>query len=172
MGLSNFGVQTGKYVGAALLRSIGGVEPPMFANIELLVLIRSCCRALPILLIPLLVPTGSPGDAAKAAQAEPGAGPPGPEPEPEPVWPPVKGSAAEYEDHQLEPPQWVEVTVVKVDHGCAPPAYIVKLPGGNERSTELSRLRRVGEPGHEPEPEQEHKPELEPEPQRLPESGP
>ena len=46
MGLSNFGVQTGKYVGAALLRSIGGVEPPMFVNIELLVLIRSLQRGL------------------------------------------------------------------------------------------------------------------------------
>ena len=83
---------------------------------------------------------------------------PEPEPEPEPQgvsvhreWPPVKGSAAEYEDRQLEPPQWVEVTVVKVDHECAPPAYTIKLPGGNERGTELSRLRRVGARPSEPE---------------------
>ena len=81
---------------------------------------------------------------------------PGPQPEPQ-EWPPVKGSAAEYEDRQLEPPQWVEVTVVKVDHECAPPAYTIKLPGGNERGTELSRLRRVGgaEEGVPPEPDLE-----------------
>ena len=74
------------------------------------------------------------------------------DPDPKPPWPPVKGSAAEYEDRQLEPPQWVEVTVVKVDHECAPPAYTVKLPGGNERSTEISRLRRVGGEASEPQP--------------------
>ena len=50
----------GKYLGAALLRSLGGVEPPGFQNIELLVFLRSCCRALPIFLIPFLVPDGSP----------------------------------------------------------------------------------------------------------------
>ena len=40
-----------------------GVEPPDFENIRLLVVLRSITRALPILLVPLLVPRGSPSDA-------------------------------------------------------------------------------------------------------------
>jgi hypothetical protein len=60
MGLSNFGGQTGKYLGVVLLASLGGVEAPGFVNIEVLVVVRALCRALPILLIPHLVPLGSP----------------------------------------------------------------------------------------------------------------
>ena len=32
MGLSNFGAQTGKYLGVVLLAVLGGVEPPEFVN--------------------------------------------------------------------------------------------------------------------------------------------
>ena len=71
MGLSNFGAQTGKYLGVVLLAVLGGVEPPEFENIEILVVIRALCRLLPILLIPHLVPLGSPrADAFQSAHKD------------------------------------------------------------------------------------------------------
>jgi hypothetical protein len=71
MGLSNFGAQTGKYLGVVLLSLLGGVEPPEFVNIEILVVIRALCRLLPILLIPHLVPVGSPrADAFQSAHRD------------------------------------------------------------------------------------------------------
>jgi len=60
MGLSNFGSKIGSYMGIGLLHVLGGVHAPHFENLRLLVLIRSLTRALPILLIPYLVPRGTP----------------------------------------------------------------------------------------------------------------
>ena len=81
MSQSNFGAQTGKYLGVVLLAVLvgqttadcclllatewllclqGGVEAPVFHNIEALVITRALCRALPVLMIPYLVPLGSP----------------------------------------------------------------------------------------------------------------
>jgi len=62
MGLSNFGAKMGGYAGIALLSALGGVDSPGFHNLRVLVIIRSLTRALPILLIPFLVPDGSPSD--------------------------------------------------------------------------------------------------------------
>ena len=64
MGLANFGYAAGGYTGTALLYALGGVEPPAFANLRLLVVLRSLARLLPLTFIPLLVPLGSPRDAA------------------------------------------------------------------------------------------------------------
>mmetsp|Transcript_20028 Transcript_20028/g.29994 ORF Transcript_20028/g.29994 Transcript_20028/m.29994 type:complete len:640 (+) Transcript_20028:70-1989(+) len=71
MGLSNFGVTIGDYLGQALLGALGGVEPPEFKNLEVYVVIRSLCRLLPILLVWPLVPKGSPfSDALEMAAEE------------------------------------------------------------------------------------------------------
>ena len=64
--LWNFGDQTGRYLGVVLLAALGGVEPPEFENLPLLVLIRSLCRALPLALIPMLLPEGTPQDRRPA----------------------------------------------------------------------------------------------------------
>lgn len=64
MGLSNFGGRMGSILGIGLLDGLGGVEAPAFTNMRLLVVIRSLTRALPLLLIPFLVPPGSPSDPA------------------------------------------------------------------------------------------------------------
>jgi hypothetical protein len=63
MGLSNFGGKMGSYLGIGLLDALGGVHAPQFENLRLLVVIRSLTRALPLLLIPWLVPSGSPSDS-------------------------------------------------------------------------------------------------------------
>jgi len=60
MGLSNFGGTLGKYHGLGLMWVFGGVTGPEFANLDYFVLVRSLMRLLPILLIPMLVPTGTP----------------------------------------------------------------------------------------------------------------
>jgi len=62
MGLSNFGAKMGSYAGIAVLHALGGVDQPHFHNLRTLVILRSLTRALPILLIPSLVPNGSPSD--------------------------------------------------------------------------------------------------------------
>ena len=62
MGLSNMGVVMGSYIGIGLLWVLGGVEKPEFDNLGWLVFIRSLTRLLPILLVPFLVPDGSPSD--------------------------------------------------------------------------------------------------------------
>ena len=64
MGLSNFGVRMGGYLGMALLAMLGGVAPPAFVNMQWLILIRALCRLVPVLFIPLLIPKGSPRDDA------------------------------------------------------------------------------------------------------------
>jgi len=71
MGLSNFGSDASEYVGASILELFGGVRAPEFRNLVPYVLMQSVAKALPILLIPLLVPRGTPGGTAK----EMGAGP-------------------------------------------------------------------------------------------------
>jgi hypothetical protein len=62
MGLSNFGVILGTYMGNGILLGLGGVEGPEFHNLDVLVVIRSFARLLPIVLIPFLVPNGAPSD--------------------------------------------------------------------------------------------------------------
>ena len=44
----------------ATLYALGGVEAPEFVGVELLTIIRGFCRLFPILLIPYLIPEGSP----------------------------------------------------------------------------------------------------------------
>ena len=66
MGLSNFGVILGTYMGNGLLLALGGVKGPEFHNLDALVIIRSFARLLPILLIPFLVPDGAPSDEVKS----------------------------------------------------------------------------------------------------------
>ena len=58
---------------------------------------------------------------------------------------PTVGGEYYYEDRQLEPPDWVKVTLMKIDNECEPPTYTVRLPCGTERNTERSRLRTEGE---------------------------
>mmetsp|Transcript_34416 Transcript_34416/g.75622 ORF Transcript_34416/g.75622 Transcript_34416/m.75622 type:complete len:133 (+) Transcript_34416:1887-2285(+) len=64
MGLLHLGSNIGSYVGMGILSLLGGVEPPAFENIGVLVTIRSLTRALPLLLIPFLLPSGSPMEDA------------------------------------------------------------------------------------------------------------
>lgn len=64
MGLSNFGSVVGSYFGIVVLHALGGVDPPEFHNLELLVIIRSLTRFLPVFLVWKLVPHGSPSDDA------------------------------------------------------------------------------------------------------------
>jgi hypothetical protein len=70
MGLSNFGGKMGSYLGIGLLDALGGVDAPHFTNLRLLVVIRSLTRALPLLLIPFLVPLGSPSDPEVPTDAD------------------------------------------------------------------------------------------------------
>ena len=64
MGLSNFGSQSGSYFGSALLRLFGGVEAPGFEGLAPYVVTRTLIGTLPILLVPFLVPRGTPLDTA------------------------------------------------------------------------------------------------------------
>uniref|UniRef100_A0A7S3SFH4 Uncharacterized protein n=3 Tax=Emiliania huxleyi TaxID=2903 RepID=A0A7S3SFH4_EMIHU len=66
MGLIWLGRNIGGFFGMGLLAALGGVEPPAFENIRVLVLVRSLTRALPLLLIPHLLPPGAPTDAGPA----------------------------------------------------------------------------------------------------------
>lgn len=59
MGLSNFGATVGGYMGNGLMWLLG-VQAPVYNNLGLFVIIRSIMRLLPLLLIPILVPDGSP----------------------------------------------------------------------------------------------------------------
>jgi len=60
MGLLHLGRNVGSYLGMGLLAMLGGVEPPEFENIQLLIFLRSCTRMLPLLFVRALVPSGSP----------------------------------------------------------------------------------------------------------------
>lgn len=65
MGLSNFGSSAGGYLGSALLQAYGGVEAPEFEHIEAFVMTSCLMKATPILMVPFLVPRGSPVGTAK-----------------------------------------------------------------------------------------------------------
>ena len=71
MGLSNFGSYAGRYVGSSLLLLLGGVKAPDFEGLRTYVILRSIMRLIPICLVPLLVPRGSPRDTARAMGAGP-----------------------------------------------------------------------------------------------------
>ena len=64
MGLSNFGYAAGDYVGSGLLRLYGGVQPPEFENLAPFVLTKVLIGITPVLLVPFLVPKGTPHDSA------------------------------------------------------------------------------------------------------------
>ena len=69
MGMSNLGNDTGLYMGSGLLRFLGGVAAPDFDRLPDYIFWRSCARVLPIMLVPLLVPRGSPSDTAESMGA-------------------------------------------------------------------------------------------------------
>ena len=56
MGLSNFGFSASEYLGAGLLQLLGGVEAPDFPNLWQYEAVLCCTKALPILLVPVLIP--------------------------------------------------------------------------------------------------------------------
>jgi len=60
MGLSNFGSTLGEYHAVGLMWMLGGIEQPRFDRLEHYVVLRSLARLLPIVLIPYLVPEGTP----------------------------------------------------------------------------------------------------------------
>ena len=60
MAMGNFGGLVSGYFGVALLYALGGVEAPEFVGVEMLTTIRGFTRLIPILLIPFLIPEGSP----------------------------------------------------------------------------------------------------------------
>ena len=72
MMLYNFGGQVSSYFGIGLLQALGGVEPPLFVHLELLVLLEALLKLLPVLAVLLLVPPGvgprSVSDAFQPAQ--------------------------------------------------------------------------------------------------------
>ena len=65
MGLSNFGSNTAEYVGAGLIELYGGVEAPEFDNLTAVITVSCFCKALPIVLVPFLVPKGTPMGTAR-----------------------------------------------------------------------------------------------------------
>ena len=65
MGLSNFGSAAGEYLGSGLLYLFGGVTKPDFHELAPYVATRSFMRLLPALLVPWLVPAGTPADTAR-----------------------------------------------------------------------------------------------------------
>ena len=66
-GLSNFGYNTGTYIGAFMLEALH-VDEPDFENLTLYLGIRQGCRALVLLMIPFLVPAGTPSDTVDAME--------------------------------------------------------------------------------------------------------
>jgi len=66
MGLSNFGVSVGRYLGVFCLEMFGGIEGPEFKNLQWFVLLRSLTRFIPVLFVHQLVPKGTPTDDARA----------------------------------------------------------------------------------------------------------
>jgi len=72
MGLSNFGAFAGQYLGSGVLKALGGVTKPDFAGLTSYVLLRSGMRILPLLLVPFLVPLGTPRDTAEEMGAAAG----------------------------------------------------------------------------------------------------
>ena len=64
-GVSNFGRSAADYLGSGLLQMLGGVSAPAYDHLTEYVLVACSMKALPLFLIPLLVPHGSPRDTAK-----------------------------------------------------------------------------------------------------------
>ena len=64
MGLANCGTSAGYYLGSAALDWFGTHEPS-YAHLESYILLRSTMRLLPIALVPILVPRGTPADTAR-----------------------------------------------------------------------------------------------------------
>ncbi len=71
MGLSNFGYDVGRYSGAGLMAILGGVQRPAYDGIAAFMALKSAARLLPLLLVPVLVPRGTPADTAAAMGAGP-----------------------------------------------------------------------------------------------------
>jgi hypothetical protein len=69
MGLSNFGNDAGRYLGSSLLKYLGNPSKPGYEGIATYSFVKSLMRALPVLLVPFLVPNGSPADSAAALGA-------------------------------------------------------------------------------------------------------
>ena len=67
MGLSNFGGTIGGYNGAALLHIFGGVTAPEFKHLPSFIFARTIMYLLPIALVPVFVPKGSPVDGLEDA---------------------------------------------------------------------------------------------------------
>jgi hypothetical protein len=61
MGISNMSWVTGSYLGVGVVAALDVYEPT-FYNIEALIYIRSACSFIPLLLIPILCPKGTPSD--------------------------------------------------------------------------------------------------------------
>jgi hypothetical protein len=64
MSLSNFGSAVSVYLGALLLMSLG-IESGNYENLTWAICIKACCRLTPLLLIPILIPSGSPSDPSE-----------------------------------------------------------------------------------------------------------
>jgi len=66
MGLSNFGNHAGLYLGTAVLEMFyPQLQAPDYSGLASYITLRSALRALPILLVPVLVPRGRPNDSSK-----------------------------------------------------------------------------------------------------------
>ena len=61
MALSNFGSAVSVYLGESLLMFLN-INTSNYINLPYAILIKACCRLLPILLIPVLITLGSPSD--------------------------------------------------------------------------------------------------------------
>ena len=61
MALSNFGGDVGSYMGVGLLKAFG-VSRKDYSRLPDVVLVKTACRFIPVLLIPLLIPNASPAD--------------------------------------------------------------------------------------------------------------
>eukprot|EP00516_Mucochytrium_quahogii_P007591 CAMPEP_0203751108 /NCGR_PEP_ID=MMETSP0098-20131031/5233_1 /ASSEMBLY_ACC=CAM_ASM_000208 /TAXON_ID=96639 /ORGANISM=" , Strain NY0313808BC1" /LENGTH=595 /DNA_ID=CAMNT_0050640683 /DNA_START=334 /DNA_END=2121 /DNA_ORIENTATION=- len=74
MGLSNMGGTIGGYTGMGLMWLLGGIHRPEFKNLEWFVVLRGISKLFPLVLIPFLVPDGSPGapTPGESAKTSPG----------------------------------------------------------------------------------------------------
>lgn len=72
MAIGNFGGLVSGYFGVALLFLLGGVEAPEFEGVIPLTIIRGISKLLPIIMVPFLIPEGSPrsGSFATAKKEE------------------------------------------------------------------------------------------------------
>ena len=59
MGISNMSGSTGGYVGVGII-ALMDTYGPAYSNLGTFITVRNCCAVLPLALIPLLCPAGSP----------------------------------------------------------------------------------------------------------------